>query len=237
MSKDSIQYYAQELKENTYNLTRMNLVMRGINPSNIFTRNADTLEDDWPIDLDSYRCFEWMRLFPIRRILSIRFLMEKNQILGMLSMELRQRVRLITVQPVKEETEIGNNIFERLTDIPLIDKYNAYQILDDNWSNIAIDFDIIGTEGKDSIKVVDPNMVMKKDKEVQDAFYAKGVAAKLKELKKPENEEERMLKDVLSQYTDLSKEEKGLKKEIKELTSALHLKTKDTIEALSDEQA
>lgn len=46
--KDSIRYYAQELKENTYNLTRMNLVMRGILPGNIFTRNADTLEDDWP---------------------------------------------------------------------------------------------------------------------------------------------------------------------------------------------
>lgn len=43
-----IKYYAQELKENTYNLTRMNLIMRGIRPDDIVTRNADTLEDDWP---------------------------------------------------------------------------------------------------------------------------------------------------------------------------------------------
>lgn len=43
-----IRYYAQELKSNTYNLTRMNLVMRGILPDNIVTRNGDTLEDDWP---------------------------------------------------------------------------------------------------------------------------------------------------------------------------------------------
>lgn len=43
-----IKYYAQELKKNTYNLTRMNLVMRGILPSNIVARNGDTLEDDWP---------------------------------------------------------------------------------------------------------------------------------------------------------------------------------------------
>lgn len=43
-----IKYYAQELKENTYNLTRMNLVMRGIDPANIVTRNGDTLADDWP---------------------------------------------------------------------------------------------------------------------------------------------------------------------------------------------
>lgn len=47
-SEERIQYYAQELKENTYNLTRMNLIMRGILPSNIFTRNGDTLEEDWP---------------------------------------------------------------------------------------------------------------------------------------------------------------------------------------------
>lgn len=45
---DRTTYYAQEWKENTYNLTRMNLVMRGIKPSNIFVRNGDTLEEDWP---------------------------------------------------------------------------------------------------------------------------------------------------------------------------------------------
>lgn len=47
--KNQVKYYAQELKENTYNLTRMNLVMRGIIPDNIVTRCADTLEEDWPI--------------------------------------------------------------------------------------------------------------------------------------------------------------------------------------------
>ena len=46
--KNNVRYYAQELKENTYNLTRMNLIMRDILPNNIVTRNADTLEDDWP---------------------------------------------------------------------------------------------------------------------------------------------------------------------------------------------
>ena len=46
--KNNIKYFAQELKENTYNLTRMNLVMRGILPDNICTRNGDTLEEDWP---------------------------------------------------------------------------------------------------------------------------------------------------------------------------------------------
>ena len=50
--KNKVKYYAQELKENTYNLTRMNLVMRGIKPDNINTRCADSLEEDWPLQAD-----------------------------------------------------------------------------------------------------------------------------------------------------------------------------------------
>lgn len=45
---NKIKYYAQELKQNTFNLTRMNLIMRGIIPANLFVRCGDTLEDDWP---------------------------------------------------------------------------------------------------------------------------------------------------------------------------------------------
>ena len=58
--ENKIKYYAQELKENTYNLTRMNLVMRGILPANIVARNADTLEDDWPYfdDTDPINTYE-----------------------------------------------------------------------------------------------------------------------------------------------------------------------------------
>lgn len=50
---DRIKYYAQELIESTYNLTKMNLLMRGIKPYNVCTRNADTLEDDWPPSKDN----------------------------------------------------------------------------------------------------------------------------------------------------------------------------------------
>ena len=46
---NKVKYFAQELKEATYNLTRMNLVMRGIVPQNIITKCADTLNEDWPI--------------------------------------------------------------------------------------------------------------------------------------------------------------------------------------------
>lgn len=58
--KNKIKYYAQELKDNTYNLTRMNLIMRGILPDNIVARNGDTLEDDWPYfdDNDKERTYQ-----------------------------------------------------------------------------------------------------------------------------------------------------------------------------------
>lgn len=63
-SKHSIKYYAQELKKNTYNLTRMNLVMRGILPDNIEVRNGDTLEEDWPFfdENDQVNSYERLRL-------------------------------------------------------------------------------------------------------------------------------------------------------------------------------
>ena len=44
----NITYYAQELIQETFNLTRMNLVMRGIKPFNIRVRRGDTLGKDWP---------------------------------------------------------------------------------------------------------------------------------------------------------------------------------------------
>ena len=46
--KNRIKYYAQELIPETYNLTRMNLVMRDILPGNIVARKGDTLDKDWP---------------------------------------------------------------------------------------------------------------------------------------------------------------------------------------------
>lgn len=46
---DAIKYYAQEVKENTFNLTRMNLVMRGVKADNIVARNGDSLKHDWPM--------------------------------------------------------------------------------------------------------------------------------------------------------------------------------------------
>ncbi|WP_044286014.1 type I restriction-modification system subunit M [Mesomycoplasma ovipneumoniae] len=58
-SDSSITYYAQEIKNETYNLTRMNLIMSNINSDQIYVRRGDTLEDDWPLfeneDTSTYR--------------------------------------------------------------------------------------------------------------------------------------------------------------------------------------
>ncbi len=74
----------------------------------------------------------------------------------------------------KEETKLSDEIFARLRHIPLIDRYNAYQLLDEDWSKISIDLEVIQTEGFAAIRQVDPNMVIKKkngkDQEVQEGW-------------------------------------------------------------------
>ena len=64
-----VKYYAQEWKENTYNLTRMNLVMRGISPDDIEARCGDTLEEDWPM-FDDDNMAETYRLLPVDAVVS-----------------------------------------------------------------------------------------------------------------------------------------------------------------------
>lgn len=195
----------------------------------------------------------------------------------------------------KEESVISESIFNRLHSIPLTDKYEAYQILDDNWSNIATDLEIVQTEGFAATKLVDPNMVIKKkdgkDKEVQEGWKGhvlpfslvqeKYLGAELAEIKKDEdriadinaqyeekleslseedkekdfvNEEktafvwaeakktvkakdvEGETLDILQKALALNEEEKKLKKRLKDNSAALHTKTKETIENLSDAQ-
>ena len=207
-----------------------------------------------------------------------------------------------TVEINKEEAVVSENIFARMRSIPLIDRYEAYQILDDGWAKIAIGLEVIQTEGFDATKKVDPNLVIKKkdgkDQEVQegwvghivpfelvqstllsgdfealkakqsrlaeipagyeeiidsmtedekgtevlndanDAFVPKEVTKKLKELRQDEKTEDNLsFIAKLEQVEALIKDEKDLKAQIKKDDAALQAKTKETIEALTDEQA
>lgn len=89
-----------------------------------------------------------------------------------LSKELVDNMKNINISGA--ETVISENIFNRLKDNKLIDKYKAYQLLNDEWKKISVDLEIIQTEGTEAITKVDPNMVIKKkdgkDQEIQDGW-------------------------------------------------------------------
>ena len=213
-------------------------------------------------------------------------------------------VQMQTLSIQKQLTIISDDIFSRLSPIPLIDKYEAYQLLDDHWAIISVDLEIIQTEGFAATKQVDPNIVTKKkdgkEQEVQegwighimpfelvqqtylsadlqalqhkenrlaeigaeleeildslteeeksseivnegiDAFVASAIAKEAKqlkaELKKGASYAEDSIEAKTIKVDALILEEKELKKQVKAETAQLHLKTKATIEGLSDAQ-
>jgi len=79
-----------------------------------------------------------------------------------------------SVNTAREEAILSADIFSRLACVPLIDIYAAYQILDDCWQRVAVDLEILQSEGFAAVKRVVPNMVLKKkegkDVEVQDGW-------------------------------------------------------------------
>lgn len=122
----------------------------------------------------------------------------------------------------KTEEILSENIFARMTDIPLVDKYEAYQLLDDDWTKIAVDLEIIQTEGFSATKVVDPNMVIKKkgnvEQEVQEGWKGHIIPFELIQStiladdRKAIKEKENRLSEIASGYEEildtLSEEEK-----------------------------
>lgn len=193
----------------------------------------------------------------------------------------------------KTEEILAENIFSRLAGVPLVDKYEAYQLLDDDWSNIAIDLEILQTEGFDAAKKVDPNMIVKKkdgkDQETQDGWKGHVIPfdivqdTMLFSIKNDIKEKENRLSEIASEYeelfdslseeekelefagedsfvfaevrkfiksdnideetrqklqavADLNDEERALKKDIKNKSDFMHIKTKEIIEGLSYEQ-
>lgn len=120
---------------------------------------------------------------------------------------------MLTVNVAQEENQISEDIFRRLTNIPLIDKYQAYQILDDQWAKTSTDLEIIQTEGFEATRKVDPNMVIKKkdgkDTEVQEGYIGRVIPFELVQqtlLKKESDElkqKEADLESVVAQYSEI----------------------------------
>ena len=67
-----------------------------------------------------------------------------------------------TLNISKQEAAISDEMFKRLEGLELVDLYDAYQSLDNEWTSIAVDLEILQTEGFDAVRIVDPNMVIKK---------------------------------------------------------------------------
>ena len=201
--------------------------------------------------------------------------------------------KMDTLNISKTEAVLSLNIFERLKNIPLVDKYEAYQLLDVDWTKLAVDLEMIQTEGFEATKKVDPNMVVKKkdgkEQEVQEGWVGRiipfdliqdtlladdkvalkekenrlsEIASEYEELFESLTEEEKEgdyaseggfvnaeikkalksdsiepeIKEKLLKAAALNTEEKSLKAAIKKETRLLEVKTKDTIEGLSDTQ-
>ena len=178
--------------------------------------------------------------------------------------ELITKLKEINVN--KEEDTIANNLFEKLQKVSLVDKYEAYQSLDDEWQKIAIDLEIISTEGIEACRKVEPNLVMKGKDEVQDGWKGRimdfelvqkmyfaselqnieeqnrKLEAKSSELAElipetEEGEEEIELTDEQKkQQKKLNDEAKAIRKEIAKLTKELEEKTIKKIEGLTDSE-
>ena len=121
--------------------------------------------------------------------------------------------KMDTLSISKTEEVLSSDIFARLKDIPLVDKYEAYQLLDDDWTKIAIDLEIIQTEGFGATKVVDPNMVVKKkgnsEQEVQEGWRGRIIPFDLVQNTLLLDEKQRVLKkenrlsEITSKYEEL----------------------------------
>lgn len=122
-----------------------------------------------------------------------------------------------TITIAKAETVIADDIFRRMEGLPLVDEYEAYQILDDNWKTISTDLEMIQTEGKEAIIKVDPNMVTKKkdgkESEVQDGFVGHIIPFELVK--------QTYLKEYLEQISDIENQLSGIQSKYEEFIEAI----------------
>ena len=115
-----------------------------------------------------------------------------------------------------------SDIFKRLDSIPLINRYEAYQLLDDEWAKTSIDLEVIQTEGFSAVKKVDPNLIIKKkgnnEEEVQDGWIGHIIPFELVQqtllledyaaLKQKENRLAEITVEIAEILDSLSEEEK-----------------------------
>jgi type I restriction enzyme M protein len=108
-----------------------------------------------------------------------KYLSEFNQAFQDFDAFMKSRLidHMMTLSIPKEESLLSEEIFNRMKPFTMLDKYKAYQALEDEWKHTEIDLEIIQSEGFDAVRVVDPNMVIKKkdnkEEEVQDGWVGR----------------------------------------------------------------
>ena len=188
----SLDKYFQILPSLKYDL------FRDINPDYVVLRNSNVKE----IIKNNYELKEYIRLFRS----------EFNDFELFLKEQLIEKMNDLNI--TKTHEIIGEEIFRRLESFSLFDKYEAYQILEDEWSRTSIDLEIIQSEGFQSVKVVDPNLIVRKkdnkDEEIQDGWIGRVLPFKLVQeeflksnLEDLQNKEERLL-IVESEYLEIT---------------------------------
>lgn len=127
-----------------------------------------------------------------------------------------------SINIAKEEDIIATEIFNRLEKVPLLDKYETFQMLDNAWQKIAVDLEIIKTEGKNAFRQVDPYMVTKnkngKNQEVQEGWQGHIIPFELvkknilkkqsEEIKLKENAREDILNKINTIFDELNEDER-----------------------------
>lgn len=113
----------------------------------------------------------------------------------------------------KEKIILSVDIFERLKKLTLIDKYEAYQLLDNEWTKIEVDLEIIQTEGFTATKKVVSNIVLRKknniEQEVQEGWVGRVLPFELvqethlKEQLQQLQQNENRLVEITAQYQEL----------------------------------
>lgn len=156
-----------------------------------------------------------------------------DQSLQDLPIELRSALidNLLTVDVLAEEGAVNRTIEQTIEDLPLIDPYDAYQCLDDAWQGIAIDLEIIQTEGFEAVRKVDPNMIIKKvkgvDTEVQDGWTGHVLPFRLVQ--------EQLLSDDLSAIAENESRISQIDQELSELLENMDDEDKGSTDAVNDE--
>ncbi|MDD4534998.1 MAG: N-6 DNA methylase, partial [Prevotella sp.] len=70
---------------------------------------------------------------------------------------------VLSVNEMKEQDAIADDIFRRLKPVALVDKYTTYQALANNWQTIVNDIETIQSDGIDAVRAVEQAYKIKKD--------------------------------------------------------------------------